>query len=301
MSIHPSSSLQAELARQILGLAVDKGWTTGNRVAEQTLARQLGVSRSPVRAALKLLEGRGLLKRDPHRGFIMARELNPEDQLAGVEPSAIEKLYQHLMSDRASGALPQENTEAELAERYQAGRGILLKALMRLSADGLAWRLRGHGWGFAESLDNPQAIRESYRFRLIIECNALREPGYRVDKDQLARMRQAHLAMLETPTASISREQWFRMNTAFHATLVEWSGNRFLAQAIAQQNNLRRMMEYAGTINADRVKSSCTDHIAIMDAMVAGDLVFAEALLRRHLERAGPIASGDKQREPSVE
>src|ERR1043165_7215251 len=79
MSTTPSSSLQAELARQILGLAIDKRWTTGNRVAEQTLARQLGVSRSPVRAALKLLEGRGLLRRDPHRGFIMAPQARPDD------------------------------------------------------------------------------------------------------------------------------------------------------------------------------------------------------------------------------
>lgn len=295
MSVSANSSLQAELARQILALAVDRHWTVGNRVAEQTLARQLGVSRSPVRAALKLLEGRGLLRRDPRRGFIMARVPTSDEQLSGVEPSAVEALYKQLMADRAANKLPQECTEAELAERYDTSRGTLLKALLRLSSDGLAWRLRGHGWGFAESLDDPQAIRESYRFRLIVECSSLREPGFRVNKDELARMREAHMAILKSPTEAIGRDQWFRMNAAFHAMLVEWSGNRFLLHAMNQQNNLRRMMEYAGfhRINAERVQNSCGDHVAIMDALAADDVHFAEALLRRHLERAGPIASGD--------
>lgn len=301
MSTVPNSSLQAELARQILALAIDRQWSVGNRVPEQTLARQLGVSRSPVRAALKLLEGRGLLRRDPRRGFVMARMPANDDQLAGFEPSAVESLYKQLMADRASARLPAECTEAELAERYEAPRGTLLKALMRLSADGLAWRLRGHGWGFAESLDNPQAVRESYRFRLVIECAALREPDFRVDAAELARMRDAHLKVLDSPTASIQREQWFRMNAEFHEMLVKWSGNRFLMQAMNQQNNLRRMMEYAGfhSINAERVQNSCGDHVAILDALAAGDITFAEALLRRHLERAGPIASGDQPQRPA--
>lgn len=78
------------------------------------------------------------------------------------------------------------------------------------------------------------------------------------------------------------------MNALFHETLVAWSGNRFLLQAIRQQNNIRRMTEYASfaTIDMARVRSSCSAHLAILDALADGDIDFAEALLSRHLNHA---------------
>lgn len=201
-----TSNLQLELVRQILALAIDGQWTLGARVSEQKLSRRFNVSRSPVRAALGLLEGRGLVIRDPNRGFILARLPGADDQGEAVAPSSeIDLLYTRLMADRSSNSLPKEVSEAELGQRYEVTRGILLKALMRLSSEGLAHRLRGHGWGFAESLDTPEALRDSYRFRLLVECGALREPGFHVDKAELAALRVTHLKMIESPPPSIAR------------------------------------------------------------------------------------------------
>lgn len=287
-----TSSLQAELAQQILGLVLSGRWTAGERMHEQQLAAHFSVSRSPVRGALSLLMQRGLVRREPNKGFALVRVPAASEIADELAPaSQAEVIYKRLMADRASNRLPPEVSEAELVQRYQVSRGILRKVLMRLSSDGLVHRLRGHGWGFVESLDTPEALRESYRFRAIVECGALRDPGFTVRPAELTALRSAHQAMIQSPPPEIERERWFRMNAEFHETLVAWSGNRYLVQAIRQQNNIRRMTEYASfeTIDVARVQSSCSAHLAILDALESGDLDFAEALLRRHLTYAGRI------------
>lgn len=287
-----TSNLQAELARQILTLVLAGRWQLGERVPEQQLAAHFSVSRSPVRGALSLLADQGLMRREPNRGFALARI--PEDGAIAEDiapASEVDRLYGRMMSDRAANKLPREISEAELIQRYAVSKGVLRKALMRLSGEGLVHRLRGHGWGFAESLETADAMRESYRFRAIIECGALREPDFKVRADELGRLRAAHRAMIQSPPPEIRRDDWFNMNVEFHETLVAWSGNRFLLRAIRQQNNLRRMTEYASfeSIDLERVQSSCSAHLAILDALDSGDIDFAEALLRRHLTHAGQI------------
>jgi DNA-binding GntR family transcriptional regulator len=290
------SDLQAELARQIVSLATDEYWALGERVSDFALAKKLGVSRSPVRAALALLVERGLLVREPGRGYVLARSPSGDDEIDGVAPpSEVEHLYKRLMADRAAGALADEVSEAELAERYGATRGMVRKVLLRFAAEGLAQRQRGHGWAFAESLDTEEAVSESYQFRLTIECAALRQPGFRIDAQELASLRAAQEAVMQAPTATIRRDQWFRINARFHEALASWSHNRFLVQAVRQQNNLRRMTEYADfeKLSEARIHDACAEHIAILDALADGDIDFAEALLRRHIERASRDVCGE--------
>ncbi|MGO4842905.1 FCD domain-containing protein, partial [Rhizobiaceae sp. 2RAB30] len=75
--------------------------------------------------------------------------------------------------------------------------------------------------------------------------------------------------------------------------LAACSGNRFLTEAVRQQNNLRRMQESAGfeELPTERVEQSCLEHLAILDAIEAGEMEWAEALLRQHLRQASEFAT----------
>jgi DNA-binding GntR family transcriptional regulator len=287
-----ATSLQAELARQIMEIARDEAWPLGMHVPEMTLARRFGVSRSPVRAALEMLAQHDVLKLRPGEGYLLTRNLeNSADGTSLAPLSNGEDLYSQVMSDRASGRLASQVSESELSGRYRTTRGAVRRVLMRLAAESLAERLPGHGWRFAETLDTETAIAESYRFRIAIECASLRQPGYAVDEARMAQLRRAHERILALPPGSVGGGDWFRVNSSFHETLAAWSGNRFILQAIRQQNKLRQLNEYADfpNLGSARIGQSCREHLGILDALESGDLTFAESLLQRHLRLAGQL------------
>jgi DNA-binding GntR family transcriptional regulator len=60
---------RARLGRDILRLATQQNWQRGYHVTEQELVAQFGVSRSPARAALKVLEERGILQARRNRAI----------------------------------------------------------------------------------------------------------------------------------------------------------------------------------------------------------------------------------------
>ncbi|MFP3700322.1 FCD domain-containing protein, partial [Burkholderia sp. SIMBA_013] len=101
------------------------------------------------------------------------------------------------------------------------------------------------GWQFAPSLENREALDESYRFRMTIECAGLLEPTFRLDRNALERMRAAHEALIQRDDAGISAAEFFGLNAAFHEMLARCSGNRYILQAVQQQNQLRRLEEHA--------------------------------------------------------
>lgn len=290
------SPLQIDLARRILDRIKDSGWGPGTRVSAPELARTFGVSRSPISAALDLLTEQGILAPMETRGLQVARDvsgIDPEDILPS---SPLEELYRRMMRERALGELPQEVSEAELMPRYHISRGVVRKLLLRFAAEGLVQRLPGHGWRFADSLVGEDAYRESYEFRIAVECAALRSPRFRADPQQLALLRRAHERVVAESRGTTGGDEWFRINAAFHETLAACSGNRFLTEAVRQQNNLRRMQESAGfdELPTERIEQSCLEHLAILDAIEAGEMEWAEALLRQHLRQASEFATPDQ-------
>lgn len=287
--LEAKSALQLDLARRILERMRDMGWDVGARISVPEMARSFGVSRSPITAALDLLAAQGIVGPTATRGLQVERRLADLDLRTVLPRSAVEELYRRMMQERSSGELQQEVSEAELLARYGVPRGVIRKLLMRFAAEGLAHRLPGHGWRFVDTLVGEQAYNESYEFRMVIECAALRSAAFKPDPEHFAQIRRAHERIRSTAsTAGFDGDDWFRVNASFHEGLAACSGNRFLVDAVRQQNNLRRMQESYSFIDLpmQRVEQSCREHIAILDAVEAGDMQGAEDLLRRHLRQA---------------
>jgi DNA-binding GntR family transcriptional regulator len=154
-------------------------------------------------------------------------------------------------------------------------------------------RNQGRGWSFAPMLRSADAEAESYRFRMAIEPAAILEPGYRLDMARAAASRRAHEEILATSAERLSPFQFFAVNAEFHELVASGSGNAFMAQAVQQQNRLRRLLNLQWTHAAQRVAESCAEHLEILDALEAGDYEWAAALLRRHLELAARLGSSE--------
>ncbi|MFY3705762.1 GntR family transcriptional regulator [Achromobacter dolens] len=277
------TALQVDLARLIAQDIVARRYAPGAHLSEEALAASYEVSRTPVRGALRLLATQGLITHRPNSGYTVAENAaQASPAIAGAGPTQ-DELYRRLIADRATRVLPDQFTERELLQRYPAPRSVLAKALLQLSADGLLEKRKGHGWQFAPSLENREALDESYRFRMTIECAGLLEPTFRLDRNALERMRAAHEALIQRDDAGISAAEFFGLNAAFHEMLARCSGNRYILQAVQQQNQLRRLEEHAAFHREARFVDSSNEHLRIIAALEAGDQEKASQLLREHL------------------
>jgi DNA-binding GntR family transcriptional regulator len=160
----------------------------------------------------------------------------------------------------------------------------LARVLIRISGEGFMERRRGHGWEFQPLLDSPRAIAESFRFRAIVESAALLEPSFKVDSTELKRIRDRHRKFIAAKSEARTAGEFFDMNSRFHEMIAAASGNRFMLQAIEQIDRLRKFQEFASfTADSRALVQSCKEHLAILDAIEAGDREWAAALMRRHL------------------
>jgi DNA-binding GntR family transcriptional regulator len=282
------SALHRRLAARIVE-AVRAGGEAG--VSELGLARELGVSRTPVRATLEWLQRQGLARRAASGGWRAGRARARLRESLDLAPPASEadRLYIAIARDRLQEALPAEVSEADLMRSYGASRAVVQQVLARLAEVGVAERKRGHGWRFLELGYDQAAHDESYAFRLLIEPAAMLAPGFAPAPAWLASMRERHRAMMRAPWRETSAVALFDLNAEFHEGLAAASGNRFYAMAIAQQNRLRRFVNLHWTDGAERVQVSCREHLQILEHVAAGEADVASVLMRRHLLQASRL------------
>jgi DNA-binding GntR family transcriptional regulator len=73
-----TSGLADRIAEELYGAIVDGRLRSGERLSEAAIARQMGVSRGPIREAERQLERKGLLVFVPRRGFFVRRMTGEE-------------------------------------------------------------------------------------------------------------------------------------------------------------------------------------------------------------------------------
>ncbi|HLZ02893.1 MAG TPA: GntR family transcriptional regulator [Bradyrhizobium sp.] len=115
-------SLVDVLAERIEAAIISGDLQPGSKIREQTLAASLGVSRGPLREAIRRLEGRKLLQRTPNIGVSVAA-LSPTDlyevlQLREVLEGLACALAAKNMTDQELKAL------AELLDQHQQQRSV---------------------------------------------------------------------------------------------------------------------------------------------------------------------------------
>ncbi len=283
--------LHRALADRIALLIHEEGWQPGDRFNEIGLAQQLGVSRTPVRAALEHLERQGFVTRERHRGVELVA-LPPRPEAAAATANETEDaLLVRIVRDRQRGQLGDDVSEAGLMERYALTRPALRQALERLAELGVVERKLGYGWRFANEIWDAAAREESYRFRMTVEPAALREPGFALAPEWLADMRRQHEAFLRAPWTEGASIAFFEMNAAFHEGLAAGSHNRYFVLAIQRQNRLRRLANYDWKHGRERVVVNCREHLEMLDRLQAGDIELAALLMRRHLDVASRLRS----------
>jgi DNA-binding GntR family transcriptional regulator len=279
------SPLHVDLAGRITRLIHEEGLEVGSRLNEKRLAEQLGVSRTPVRAALEHLASQGFVQREQNRGVaLMKRPPLPraDDTIQGDE------LLARIAADRRQGRLADQVSEQDLMLAYDLTRAAVKEALNRLADLGIVERKLGYRWKFFDHAYS-QAQPESYRFRLVLEPAAILEPGFALAPGWAQQMRAQHEAFLTHRWTQGSGVAFFEMNAAFHEGLARASGNRFFFDALHRINRLRRLSNYDWKHGRERLNVSLQEHLKILDFLEAGDVGNAAMLMRQHLELASRV------------
>ena len=279
--------LQKRVAREIVAIARREGLKAGAHLAESLLAEQIGTSRSPVNVALRHLTSLGVLSHDINRGYFLNEDAERLDSLAR-DLSAVpdDPLYLRIADDRLAKRLPDAVNEVDLMRTYGVARSTLRKVLSRIQQEGWIEKAVGHGWMFQSMIDSQDAYEESYVFRSALEPTGLMSSTFRCHAGELAALRKQQAFIADKGWQSMTPFELFEANSQFHETLARWSGNRFILQAVRRTDQLRRLVEYKQARSRRPRQAQAEEHLKILDAIAANDLLQAASLMRAHLEGA---------------
>jgi DNA-binding GntR family transcriptional regulator len=273
---------------QILDLIQADAMPAGTHLPAQLLADRLRVSRSPVNDALSLLAEKGVLMRQPNRGYFLvqpiaegARSLADKLGLDGAD--VVTEVYFRIADDRLRGLLPDEFSEALLKQRYGLTPVQLNGVLGRIANEGWAEKKPGYGWVFSSMLTTADSLLQSYRLRLALEPAALLEPNYHLPPHVIARCRAAEKHLLDGGIETDTADQLHDRGVRFHESLVEGSGNAFFIDTIRRVNRVRRLLSYRSMQDRSRYKEHCKQHLHLLDLLERGQNEKASQAMHEHL------------------
>lgn len=195
--------LYLEVADRLRSMIQSRELTSGTWIDEMRLSKELGISRTPLREALKVLVNEGLARLEPRRGCFV-NELSARD-LDDIFP------LMAMLEGRCA---------------YEAARKASDQDLTRL------------------------------------------EP--------LHRQLQAHAAQDDA-------DLYYATNALIHEAIQELADNRWLSDLIDNLRHVLSLSRHKSLALPGRVQASCTEHLAIFQALKARDSNGAEALTREHL------------------
>jgi DNA-binding GntR family transcriptional regulator len=181
--------------------------------------------------------------------------------------------------------------EQELSNEFRISRSPVREALQILSANGFVEQTPGRGYRVYQL--GSDEVYELYEVRLALELFTLEKHAARgISRDRLAKMR--HPWKSAALGSSKTAEQLALMDRAFHETLAELTGNRALMRHLREINDrlhLFRVIDFGGP---ERVRTTCAQHLEILDRLESGDLEAAKQAMREN------IAEGRKNVENNI-
>ena len=206
----------------------------------------------------------------------------------GDRPTRLENLtlwqraYDHLRQEIVSGRLQPgaELAEVALSEQLGVSRGPIREAIGRLAAEGLV-TVRPRR-GAVVRLISKDEFLELYQVREALEIMAVRLAVPRLGPDDFAALQ----GLIDTMARHAERgevTEFFEANVAFHAHLLEASGNGKLQELYGQllgQMGRYRMRSLTLRGNLQR---SVAEHAAILRAAKRGNTERAARLMSEHI------------------
>lgn len=170
--------------------------------------------------------------------------------------------------------------ETELAQEFGVSRTPVRETLIQLASAGLV-ELRPRRGAVVAQID-PQRLVEMFEVMAELEAMCARLAARRITDAEIEALQAAHLAC-EAARDNSDPDEYYRRNQDFHGAMYNASHNGFLAeQAMALHRRLSPYRRLQLRVR-DRMRSSYSEHVGIVEAIVAGDGELAAQRVRDHV------------------
>lgn len=207
----------------------------------------------------------------------------------GVQPSLSDVVIKRVRENIQQGRyVPgQRLYEKDLIDELGIGRGSVREALRLLVADGIVEIIPHRGATIRQfTRDEVWALHE---IREVLEGLAASLAASR------AKSASDHAGLLDleqkinAAIAGDDRDEYSRLNSLLHTTIVSISGNPCLQGMIDRSHATALRLQTARFLDRDQMAQRRDEHKAIVDAIIAGDPATAESTMREHVRNSRRI------------
>jgi DNA-binding GntR family transcriptional regulator len=197
-------------------------------------------------------------------------------------PALYEQVAEHLRTriyahDLAPGAWIDEQS---LADEFGISRTPMREALKVLAAEGLVILKPRRGCYVAQMSEGD--LDEIFPVLALLEGRVAQEVASRLAIADFARLEAIH-ADLERHGAANDADRFFEANQAFHNTLQELAGNRWLSQLIDDTRKFLKLTRRDSLRLDGRIHQSLLEHREIMAALRKRDAGTAARCMHDHI------------------
>lgn len=198
-----------------------------------------------------------------------------------------------------SGEIPAGSwlRQEALAKELGVSRMPVREALRQLQARGTVELLANRG--ARVRLPSTRDIIEVYELHGILQGHAGAAAAELITSEQLDRLTEAEAMFRQAVEelrasagdTSAAQHHWHAANTAFHAVIIEASGNTHLAEVYENLHHKvpRNLTWIALGNDVRRLEKDAAEHAGILEAIARGDAETARARLTEHVKRASDL------------
>ena len=206
-----------------------------------------------------------------------------------TQPTLVEQVVNAIVSEIVDGDLPANSRliQDELARAYGVSRQPVQQALLLLRDRGMVREAPGRGL-IVSPLD-VDFVRNLYEVRAMLDGLAARLAAER-GSERAKSEGQVYLDAGRDAVESGSLHDQIEADMRFHGFINELSGNSLIGETTAPHwPYLRRVMGEVLRDDAQMPQTILGEHVAILDAIIAGKAAEAESLSRDHISSAAKI------------
>lgn len=174
--------------------------------------------------------------------------------------------------------------EVQLAARFDVSRTPIREAFQRLALSGLVEQIPRRGVFVRQP--GPVELIEMFEVMAEMEASCARLAARRISDAALAELQALNVRCQEAIEVG-DTDLYYRENETFHHMLYRQSGNGFLEQECLRLHRRLKPFRRVQLRVRGRLRQSMAEHVAVVDALAAGDEFRAAEAIRAHVAVQG--------------